>query len=76
MSVFVECRSVLVYEFGDEKDVLGAGKDGEGEDGRVDRREVVAGAVGKAGGEDDQPDSYDLDESVDFPVDSLKLRNR
>ena len=70
MSTLFECvcfgAAVFVDEFGDEKDVMGAGKDGEGENGGVDGWEVVAGAVGDAGGEDDGGDGEDLDGRVDF----------
>src|SRR6185369_17816307 len=58
--------AVFVDEFGDEKDVVGAGKDGQGEDGGVKRREIVAGAVRDARGEDDDCDGEDLDDGVDF----------
>ena len=58
--------AVFVDEFGDEKDVVGAGKDGEGEDGAVESREIVAGAVRDAGREHDGCNSEDLDGGVDF----------
>jgi len=46
---------------------MGAGKDGEREDGRVDGGEVVAGSVRKARREHDRADGEDLDGGVDFP---------
>ena len=66
----IECVSVtaavFVDEFGDEKDVVGAGKDGERENGRVYRGQVPAGALGNAGGEHDDADRSDLNGRVDF----------
>ena len=58
--------AVFVDEFGDEKDVVGAGEDGEGENDGVSGGEIVAGTVGKAGCEHYQDDGEDLDCSVDF----------
>jgi hypothetical protein len=50
LSTFLECfvfvAAVFIKEFGDEKDVVGAGEDGEGENGGVGGGEIVAGAVG------------------------------
>ena len=60
------CTAVFVDEFGDEEDVMGTREDGEGEDGGVDGGEIVAGAIGDAGGEDDSGDGEDLDVCVDL----------
>ena len=62
------CRlaAVFVDEFGDEEDVMGAGENREGENGRVNRWEIVAGGVGETGGEHDCRDCQDLDGGIDF----------
>ena len=71
MSTLFECVSVLaaffVEEFGDEEDVVATGENCEGEDGRVNGREVVAGAVRDTRGEHDCRNSHDLDGCVDLP---------
>jgi len=46
---------------------MGAGEDGEGENGSVNRWEIVASAIRDAGGEDNGGDREDLDGRIDFP---------
>lgn len=75
-SVSTALAAVFVDELGDEKDVVGAGEYGESEDDRVDGGQVVAGAVGHAGGEDNCGNRGDLDGGIDFPSnDGRKPRN-
>src|SRR5215213_11167922 len=59
--------AVFVDEFGDEKDVVSAGKHGEGEDGGVDRWQVVARTVRHAGGENNRGNRHDLYGGIDLP---------
>src|SRR4051794_8744943 len=70
MSTLCECvyclATVFIDEFGDEKDVVGAGKHREDENYGVNGGQVVAGTVRNAGGEDDGGYGDNLNGRVDF----------
>ena len=70
MSTLFECvgfgAAILINEFGDEKDVVGAGEDGERKNGGVDGWKVIAGAIWHARREDNGGNGEDLNRSVDF----------
>src|SRR5213592_1051313 len=62
-----ELPAVFVEQAGDEKDVMNARKQGEGEDGCIDRGKVIAGAEPRLRRQHYDGHSDDLYEGADFP---------
>ena len=56
--------AILVEQLGDKEDVVTARKNCEGENGGVNGRKIVAGAVGDARGDHNQCNCHNLDGSI------------